>query len=104
MFVLALVSLSFMVPSSPGAVGTFHLAATKALEIGFNVDSTTALSFSLVVHLVSFAPPTLLGAWAVWRSGFSLGKLMAFGKKEAEIEAIHEPEPAPALSSRPERR
>jgi uncharacterized protein (TIRG00374 family) len=79
LFVVALVSLSFIVPSQ-GGVGTYHLAASQALQIGFNVDESTALSFAFVAHIVSFLPPLLLGAWAIWRSGFSLGKLLSFSK------------------------
>lgn len=81
MFVLALVSLSFIVPSSPGHVGVFQLVAVEALKIGFDVDANVALSFAFVAHVVSFAPPTLLGAWFVWRSEFSLGRLISFGKR-----------------------
>lgn len=81
MFVLALVSLAFVVPSSPGYVGVFHLAVVKALGVGFGVDPTLALSYAFVAHLVSFAPPTLLGAWFVWRSGSSLGRLVSVGRR-----------------------
>ncbi len=47
LFVLALISLSFIVPSSPGHVGVFQFVAVGALAIGFAVERTVALSFAL---------------------------------------------------------
>jgi uncharacterized protein (TIRG00374 family) len=85
MFVLALVSLSFIVPSSPGHVGVFQFVAVRALEIGFGVDANVALSFALVAQVVSFAPPTLLGAWFVWRSGLSWSRLVSLGRDRAAV-------------------
>jgi glycosyltransferase 2 family protein len=97
MFALALVSLSFILPSSPGHIGVYHAAASQALVIGFGVDPTTAFSFALLGHLAGFAPPALLGAWFIWRSGLSLGRLMSFGR-QAEPAAVTPP--AEALRSR----
>ncbi|MGH2586514.1 MAG: lysylphosphatidylglycerol synthase transmembrane domain-containing protein [Dehalococcoidia bacterium] len=105
MFVLALVQLSFILPSTPGHIGVFQFAAVEALAIGFNVDRNAALSFALVTNLVSFAPPALLGLWFIWRSGSSLGGLVTAGRQaQAEIEAepvdeaaaTPSPDPSPA--------
>jgi glycosyltransferase 2 family protein len=104
MFVLALVSLSFIVPSSPGHVGVFQFVAVRALEIGFGVDAGVALSFALAAHVVSFVPPTLLGAWFVWRSGLSFSRLVSFGRGQPNgaggDATANQPEPATALSRR----
>jgi hypothetical protein len=85
LFVLALISLSFIVPSSPGHIGVFHLAAIKALEIGFGraAGDPDVVGFALVAHVLSFAPPTLLGAWFIWRAGLSLGSVISFGKQRS---------------------
>jgi uncharacterized protein (TIRG00374 family) len=104
MFVLALVSLSFIVPSSPGHVGVFQFVAVRALEIGFGIDAGVALSFALVAHAVSFVPPTLLGAWFVWRSGLSFSRLVSFGRGDARGSGDDQPDgrtrPVTALSRR----
>ena len=81
LFVLALISLSFILPTAPGHIGVFQFVAVQALEKGCAVAADTALSYALVAHVVGFAPPTLLGAWAVWRSGLSLGRLISFGRR-----------------------
>lgn len=75
-FVLALVSLAFVVPASPGYVGVFHLAVVSALR-AFAVDGSVALSYAFVAHIIAFAPPMVLGAVYLWRSGLSWGRLLA---------------------------
>jgi glycosyltransferase 2 family protein len=86
LFVLALIQLSFIIPSTPGHVGVFQFAAVEALRIGFAVDPNAALSFALVTNVVSFAPPALLGLWFIWRSGASLGRLVSAGRRVQEEE------------------
>lgn len=103
MFVLALISLSFVIPSSPGHIGLFQWAATEALKIGFDVDPNAALGFALVTNLVGFAPPALLGLWFVWRSGSSLGRLVSLGQRaqhEEETAIAPAPDSTPALHER----
>lgn len=78
-FVLALVSVSFVVPASPGYVGVFHLAVVSALK-AFNVDGSLALSYAFVAHIVAFAPPMVLGAAYLWRTGTSWQRVFAFRK------------------------
>jgi len=86
-FVLALIQLSFIIPSTPGHLGVFQFAATEALRIGYNVNPSEALGFAIVTNLVSFAPPALLGLWFVWRSGLSFSSLVSFGK-QAQAEEL----------------
>jgi hypothetical protein len=54
-------NLAMLIPSSPGYIGVFHLAATLSL-VPFNVDEARALSFAIVAHLVNVLPVSLLGA------------------------------------------
>jgi uncharacterized protein (TIRG00374 family) len=91
-FVLALVSISFVVPASPGYVGVFHLAAVSALR-AFHVDESVALSYAFVAHIVSFAPPMLLGAIYLWITGTSWDKILAFrGQAETPAEPARTPQ------------
>ena len=88
LFMLALVSLSFVVPASPGYVGVFHLAVTTALR-AFDVDAAVALSYAFVAHLIGFVPPMLLGATYLWRTGTSWDRIFAFRRaEEPEAEAL----------------
>ncbi|GIW13823.1 MAG: membrane protein [Tepidiforma sp.] len=54
-------NLAMMLPSSPGAIGVFHVAATASL-LPFGVPETRALSFAILAHLVNVVPVSLIGA------------------------------------------
>lgn len=92
-FVLALVSVSFVIPASPGYVGVFHLAAVSALK-AFDVDESLALSYAFVAHIIAFVPPMLLGAAYLWRTGTSWDRIFAFRRT-----ATADPEAAPEVSA-----
>lgn len=67
LLVMAVATLSTLVPSSPGYVGTFHLAAFTAISL---VGATTsqAASYAVIVHMALWLPTTLAGALAIWIS------------------------------------
>lgn len=79
-FVLALVSLSFVVPASPGYVGVFEWTVKTALA-AFSVREVDATSYALVAHVVAFVPPMLLGAVYLVRSGTSWDRVFAFRRQ-----------------------
>jgi hypothetical protein len=65
LLVMAVATLSTLVPSSPGYVGTFHVAAFTAISL---VGGTAAQagSYAVIVHLALWAPTTLAGGLAIW--------------------------------------
>lgn len=67
LLVMAVATLSTLVPSSPGYVGSFHLAAFTAISL---VGGTAAQagSYAVIVHLALWLPTTLAGALAIWTS------------------------------------
>lgn len=84
-FVLALVSLSFVVPAAPGHVGVFHWTVVQALA-PFNVNEDVAVSYAFVAHVVAFVPPMLLGAGYLWRAGISWHRLLDFRRAASDTE------------------
>ena len=54
-------NLAMLLPSSPGAIGVFHVAATASL-LPFGVPEARALSFAILAHLVNVVPVSLIGA------------------------------------------
>lgn len=64
LLVMAIATLSTLVPSSPGYVGPFHLAAFTAVSL---VGGTAAQagSFAVLCHLALWLPTTLAGAIAI---------------------------------------
>lgn len=65
LLVMSVATLSTLLPSSPGYVGTFHVAAFAAvLLVGGTAEE--AGSFAIIVHLALWLPTTLAGALAIW--------------------------------------
>ncbi len=60
LFVLALLSLSFLIPASPGAIGVYEFLVVAALA-PFALEPTRAMSVALVLHAFSFANSTSIG-------------------------------------------
>jgi uncharacterized protein (TIRG00374 family) len=52
---LVITTISVVVPSSPGYVGTFHFLCQISLAM-FGVPASPALSFAVVIHAVTFLP------------------------------------------------
>ena len=68
---LALTNLGMVVPSSPGYVGVFHYLVVLAMG-AFGIDKEVALGYAVVVHLIGLLPVSLLGIFALWRTGGTL--------------------------------
>jgi uncharacterized protein (TIRG00374 family) len=64
LLIMAMATLSTLVPSSPGYVGPFHLAAFSAVTM-LGGSSTQAASFAVLAHLGLWLPTTLAGGIAI---------------------------------------
>jgi hypothetical protein len=73
LFVLVVLQLGVAVPTSPGRVGVYHFLAVQALAV-FSVDQPMAVSFSILVHLISVIIPAGIGVLLAWRMGLTVGK------------------------------
>jgi hypothetical protein len=51
-------------PSLPWQLGVFESVAVLSL-LTFGVDQTTGLAYGLLLHVVAYLPPTILGALAL---------------------------------------
>lgn len=71
--VLAFVGLGISIPSAPGYIGVFHVAAAKAVEM-FGLSASAAVAFAIVFHASQFVPVTLVGWLYLIREGLSLGE------------------------------
>ncbi len=65
-FLILVLYLGAIVPSSPGKVGVFHYLVVISLAL-FGVERTPALAYAIVLHLISYGPPAVLGAYYIWR-------------------------------------
>jgi glycosyltransferase 2 family protein len=62
--IMALATLATMIPSTPGYVGPFHLAAFSMLTL-LNASPADAAVFAVLVHLSLWASTTVAGAMAI---------------------------------------
>lgn len=65
LLVMAVATLSTLVPSSPGYIGSFHLAVFAAASL-VGAGAAQAGSYAIIVHLALWLPTTLAGLFAIW--------------------------------------
>jgi hypothetical protein len=58
--VLVFTTLSVVIPSTPGYVGTYHYLCQLSLVM-FGVSESEALSFAVIAHLINVVPVSLAG-------------------------------------------
>lgn len=58
--VLVFTTISVVIPSTPGYVGTFHYLCQVALVM-FGVSSSEALSFAVITHIIGVLPVAVAG-------------------------------------------
>jgi uncharacterized membrane protein YbhN (UPF0104 family) len=59
-FSMTTATLSTLIPSLPGYIGTFHYFSMQGL-MAFGTGADAAAAFAIVVHLLLWLPPTLVG-------------------------------------------
>ncbi len=73
-FLLVVVSIAILIPSSPGFVGIYHAAASSSV-MAYGVGKEEALSFALVLHATQYIVVTLMGFYFLKKEHFSLKSL-----------------------------
>jgi uncharacterized protein (TIRG00374 family) len=66
LFLVVATTFGFFVPSTPGAFGVYHAIVIAVLTGVFDIDKSSAVSFALVVHLVFYLPPMVIGPAFLW--------------------------------------
>ncbi len=82
-FVLALLNVGIMIPSSPGYVGPYQYFASLAVLLLCLADRPLALAFAISLHACQYIPETALGLFFLWRSGWDLGSIRNVAKPPA---------------------
>jgi len=73
-FLLVVVSVSILIPSSPGFIGVYH-AGTVLTLTQYGIGREQALSFALVLHAAQYIPITLMGFYYLKKEHLSLRQL-----------------------------
>ncbi|MCX6827091.1 MAG: lysylphosphatidylglycerol synthase transmembrane domain-containing protein, partial [candidate division Zixibacteria bacterium] len=71
---LVVVSISILIPSSPGFIGVYHAGVVWTLNF-FGISPHNAVSCAIVLHAAQFIPITLMGFYYLKREHLSLRQL-----------------------------
>lgn len=71
LMVVGVVNLAGLIPASPGQIGVFEFFVSRVL-MGVGIPESEAIAFALLVHVVIWLPPTLLGFFFLVRRGLGL--------------------------------
>lgn len=75
---LAVLQVGGWVPSSPGKVGVFQYLCILTLAL-FSVEKGIALTYGILLYLVAYGTPVVLGILFMWWSGVNLRRVAASG-------------------------
>lgn len=78
---LVVVSISILIPSSPGFIGVYHAGVVMSLDL-YGIPKADALSCALVLHATQYFVVTLMGFYFLKKEHLSLKEL----EQEAEEE------------------
>lgn len=73
--VVVCTGLAVALPQAPGYIGVYHLAVTKSLEL-FHVDISVAQSFAIVLWMLNFFLPIVMGSFFLWKEGMSFSQVV----------------------------
>jgi hypothetical protein len=98
--IIATLTFATMIPALPGAVGTFEFALYYLLK-PFEVAQPAALGFAVVIHIMLFLPPILIGL--LTSSGWVLGPRSPdeIGAPSGGDLAVEQIPPTPVKGERP---
>ena len=71
---LVIVSISILLPSSPGFVGVYHVGVVWSLNV-YGVERERALSCAIVLHVVQYLVITIMGFYFLKKEHLSLKRL-----------------------------
>ena len=67
---LVITTVSVVIPSSPGYVGTYHYLCQLALSL-FGIPRAVGLSYAFVAHALTLIPTALVGFIFAWKEGLN---------------------------------
>jgi uncharacterized protein (TIRG00374 family) len=74
LFVLVVMHLGLVVPSSPARIGVFHYLCVLSLSV-FGVEGGLALAYGFVLHFIVVLPIIFAGLFFLWRENLNLYRL-----------------------------
>jgi uncharacterized protein (TIRG00374 family) len=73
-FVLGIVNLGVLLPSSPGFVGVFEAFCVNSLAV-IGVEKSVGLAYGVVLHILQYVPVTIIGFFYLYRYGVRISRI-----------------------------
>lgn len=70
LLLLVLLMAGVSLPAAPGKIGVFEYIVVFTLGM-YQIDSTYALSYAVLLHIIVYLPVILIGGWVMVKSGIS---------------------------------
>ncbi len=71
---MIITTISLVVPSSPGYIGTYHFLCQISLGL-FGISKSAALGFAFVIHGLNTIPFLMLGVIFAWKEGMNIFRI-----------------------------
>jgi glycosyltransferase 2 family protein len=84
LFLQGVLGFAVALPSSPGFVGVFELAAVRGLGV-YGVSESQALTWAFGYHALSFIPITLFGVFYLLRLGITLRDIRGAADRSSDV-------------------
>lgn len=91
LFLVVATTFGFFVPSTPGSFGVYHAIVIAVLTGVFDIEKSSAVSFALIVHLIFYLPPMVIGPAFLWLER-DLWRRSSFWSKLRELRGSPLPE------------
>ncbi len=79
---MAVLQVGGIVPSSPGKLGVFQYLCILTLGV-FGVDKSAGLTYGILLYLIAYGTPIILGVLCLWWGGVNLRRMTAPPDKSA---------------------
>jgi hypothetical protein len=76
LIVLVIVTFAIMLPSSPGALGTYHFLCTEVVKY-YGITQNEGAAFALISHAMNIIPFTVLGLALFWKENLNFSDALA---------------------------
>lgn len=84
LLIIGAVNLAGVISAAPGQVGVYEFVVSSIL-IALGTDAATAASYAVVIHLVVWAPTTLVGFILLLRQGMGFADIRRAGELEQAL-------------------
>jgi glycosyltransferase 2 family protein len=96
--ILMINTIGFVIPSAPGAVGTYHGMVTLGLSL-MGIPGDRAAGFAILLHALNFIPLTGLGLIYFWKLGLTFSETKRLASEIEDDNGGSGKSPAPAEDS-----